>query len=89
MGCCGQKRNAAALMPSRSAAPAPHGFSRGMAGPAAAAGGVLLQYRQRARVLVRGPVTGRAYEFSAGQPMQSVEPRDAEMLLRTRQFVRV
>jgi hypothetical protein len=75
-------------MPSRSATPAPDGFSRGLAGPAAAVGSVLLRYRERARVLVRGPVTGRGYEFSAEQPMQSVHPRDAEMLLRTRQFVR-
>jgi hypothetical protein len=59
-----------------------------MAGASPGGRGVVLRYRERARVLVRGPVTGRPYEFSAEQPTQSVEARDAEALLRTRHFVR-
>jgi hypothetical protein len=46
----------------------------------------VLRYRERARVQVRGPVTGRVYEFSAGQPTQPVDARDAQTLLRTRLF---
>ena len=64
------------------------GFARAMHGPAAVARGVLLRYRERARVLVRGPVTGRPYEFSAEQPTQVVEARDVEALLLTRYFMR-
>ena len=88
MGCCGQRRNPPppALRPGPVAA-VPE-FRPGARGAAARARGVLLRYREQARVLVRGPVTGRAYEFSAQQPILSVEPRDADMLLRTRQFVR-
>jgi len=49
---------------------------------------VILRYRERARVMVRGPVTGQSYEFSAVQPTQSVDTRDAEVLLLTRYFIR-
>jgi len=49
---------------------------------------VLLTYRERARILVRGPVTGRAYEFSPQLPPPSVEPRDADVLLRSGRFRR-
>jgi hypothetical protein len=69
--------------------------ARGRAWPPAANGGagpddhgVTLRYRERGPVLVRGPVTGRPYEFSAAQPTRSVDARDAEVLLRTRHFVR-
>ncbi|HUG23510.1 MAG TPA: hypothetical protein VMN83_13385 [Albitalea sp.] len=88
MGCCGQGRNPPppVLRPGPPAA-VPE-FRLGTRGAAASARGVLLRCREQARVLVRGPVTGRAYEFSAQQPVLSVEPRDAELLLRTRQFVR-
>ena len=55
------------------------------AGPA---GTVLLRTRARTRLLVRGPVSGRAYEFSAVGPAQAVDSRDAQVLLRTRHFVR-
>ena len=49
---------------------------------------VMLRFRERARVLVRGPVTGQTYEFSAVQPTQLVDTRDAEVLLLTRYFIR-
>jgi hypothetical protein len=55
---------------------------------ATGAGGVALRYRERARILVRGPVSGRAYEFSPQQPTQSIEPGDADVLLRTGRFLR-
>lgn len=49
---------------------------------------VTLRYRERARVRVLGPVTRRPYEFSPEQATQPVDARDAEGLLRTRQFLR-
>lgn len=52
-------------------------------------GAVALRYRERARVQVRGPVTGRNYEFSSNQSAVVVDARDVEALLRTRHFTRV
>jgi hypothetical protein len=39
--------------------------------------------------LVRGPATARPYEFSGASPIQPVDPRDVEALVRTRFFRRV
>ncbi|MFZ5636129.1 MAG: hypothetical protein ACOY82_06030 [Pseudomonadota bacterium] len=50
---------------------------------------VVLRYRERTPVRVRGPATGRFYAFSAAQPTRAVDPRDAAPLLRTGKFVRV
>lgn len=104
MGCCGQKRSQPPGVMPATLRPAwlapvlqrldPHpastgdGLAQAMHGPAAVARGVLLRYRERARVLVRGPVSGRHYEFSAEQPNQVVEARDVEALLLTRYFMR-
>ena len=49
---------------------------------------VQLRYRDRAPVQVRGPVTGRTYVFSAAQPVQTVDAREADGLLRTKMFSR-
>ena len=38
---------------------------------------------------VRGPVTGRHYDFSASRPIQAVDPSDAVPLLRTRFFQQI
>ena len=57
-------------------------------GGAAGSGAVILRHRHRSPVMVRGPVTGRAYVFSAAQPEQPVDARDAEGLLRTGHFLR-
>ena len=94
MGCCGQKRSQPpGAMPTALHAMRPvvqvmggKAPGSGVQGSGVGGHGVMLRYRDRARVLVRGPVTGRSYEFSAGQPTQSVEARDAEALLRTRHF---
>jgi hypothetical protein len=56
--------------------------------PVARATGVTLEYTERARILVRGPATGRTYEFSAVQRAQTVEAADAPPLLRTGFFRR-
>lgn len=49
---------------------------------------IMLRYRERASVVVRGPVTGRTYTFATASPSQPVEARDAEPMLRTRRFER-
>jgi len=49
---------------------------------------VPLRCREPMRLLVRGPVTGRSYDFSPQQPTQMVETRDADLLLRTGRFRR-
>jgi hypothetical protein len=50
---------------------------------------VTLRYSESSPILVRGPATGRRYEFSGTHPVQTVDPRDAAALLRTRFFRRV
>lgn len=47
---------------------------------------VTLRYVERAPIQMRGPVTGLQYEFSISHPIQTVDPRDAAALLRTRLF---
>jgi hypothetical protein len=44
---------------------------------------VNLRYLENSPILVRGPVTGRQYEFSGAKPQQLVDVRDADALLRT------
>ena len=51
--------------------------------PAAA---VEIRYLQSAPIQVRGSATGAHYEFSASNPIQSVDRRDAVTLLQTRFF---
>jgi hypothetical protein len=48
-----------------------------------------IRYTEKSPIRVPGPVTGRRYEFSAAQPIQPVDARDAAVLLRTRFFRRV
>ncbi len=50
--------------------------------PSAVRGGSQIRYRESGSILIHGPVTGRRYQFSAGQP-QSVDARDAIALLDT------
>lgn len=97
MGCCGQKRSSLqAMMPGvvpgllpRSGVVTATSVGTGRTVPETSSGlrHVTLRYRERARVRVLGPVTRRPYEFSPEQPTQSVDTRDAEALLRTRQFL--
>lgn len=102
MSCCGQHRDAmrapaSTVHPSAVASPpnasvqptlAGHGSMWNPASLALAGRGVQLRCRERAAVRVRGPVTGRTYEFSAAQPVQAVDASDADGLLRTRLFLR-
>ena len=52
-------------------------------------GPVRLRYLENSPVRVRGPVTGRHYDFSASRPIQAVDPSDAVPLLRTRFFQQI
>ena len=102
MGCCGQKRaelknthstpttppvvERVQNAPERAVAP---GFSaRPVAVAARDYSSVKLRYSENSPVRVRGPVTGRQYDFSGTNPVQSVDARDAEALMRTRFFQR-
>jgi hypothetical protein len=49
---------------------------------------VALQYTENSAIVVEGAVTHRRYEFSAQQPVQIIDARDAATLLQTRFFVR-
>ena len=77
-------------LPIRPVTPDPPGPATPVAvrGPGSAAleGRVTLRYLERSPILVQGPATGRQYNFSAGNPLQSVDRRDAATLVRTRFF---
>jgi hypothetical protein len=45
-----------------------------------------VRYFGQAPMHVRGAATGRVYQFSPMQPVQAVDPRDAQALLATRNF---
>ena len=47
---------------------------------------VLVRYLARSPVLVHGPVSGRAYQFSATRPVQPVDARDLPALLNSQCF---
>jgi hypothetical protein len=75
MACCGQGR--AALVLDRASAPqvpAVHGPS------------VRIEFTQQAAVMIRGPATGRHYQFHPGAQTQPVDPRDAACLLKSGYF---
>jgi|EndMetStandDraft_2_1072991.scaffolds.fasta_scaffold272293_2 hypothetical protein len=82
MACCGQMR-AVSIPPVGRPEAAPQA---GALGWSAAATEVNLRYLEHGAIAVGGPVTGRRYEFSSGNPVQPVDPRDAAVLVRTRFF---
>ncbi|MGZ5249426.1 MAG: hypothetical protein ACXWCE_04375 [Caldimonas sp.] len=47
-----------------------------------------LRYIERKGVIVRGPASGVDYRFKAEAPVQSVDVRDADSLLRSGLFMR-
>lgn len=47
---------------------------------------VTLNYMEDAAIRVRGPVTGRPYNFSGSQPSQDVDVRDAAVFARNGSF---
>jgi hypothetical protein len=99
--CCGQKRaelkNSQAQSTVRSAPQHIPGISRAQAAriqPQAAMKAAMppsytsLRYLKNPPIRVRGPVSGRYYEFSGGRTVQRVDPRDASSLLNTGFFRR-
>lgn len=93
--CCGKGRAALAAAAAPPAelyvAPLPSSPPSAPAGgsvPAAPAT-VRLRYTQQTSVRVRGPASGRAYEFSVAAAVQSVDVRDAEGLVGSGFFRRV
>ena len=102
--CCGQKRatmtqenmNQTTLRSNSIATPAPAAAppvnnlaqKASAAQPPAGWSSVGLRYLEKSPIRVRGPATGRKYEFSAVNSVRSVDARDAESLLRTRFFAR-
>ena len=64
-------------------APAPPAVQPAQTPPGASHAVVLLEYLQRSPVRVRGPISGREYEFSAASRTQRVAAADAPALLRS------
>jgi len=98
--CCGQKRatmtqenvKQTTLRSLSIATPAPavnHLTQKAsVAQPPAGWSSVGLRYLERSPIRVRGPATGRQYEFSAVNSVLLVDARDAESLLNTRFFAK-
>ena len=102
MGCCGQKRQAlmsaqpAAVTQRSTNQPAatsqpPIAAQQGAvyvesAQPLSRHSSVALRYTETSPILVRGPGSGRQYQFSGSNPVQFVDVRDVAALLRTRFF---
>ena len=84
MGCCGQRR--AALSRRLTVAPTTPPTVEVVEPPASAGLPVRLHYVQSRAILVRGPATGRIYQFSAAHADTNVDSRDAAPLLRTGLF---
>ena len=83
--CCGRKRRALR----DGAVDGPGGSKAGQSQPAdatSAAQAVRLLYLRQSPIQIRGMATGRLYHFSTSQPMQSVDSRDATVILRTNLF---
>ena len=76
--------------PAPVAAPPVHNLAPTASAPQPPAGwsSVGLRYLEKSPIRVRGPVTGRQYEFSAVNSVRSVDARDAGSLLSTRFFAR-
>ncbi len=45
-----------------------------------------IRFTENSSVKVKGPATGREYQFSPTSPTQNIDPRDARLLLRSRFF---
>ena len=75
MGCCGQGRAAIAQtkLAANSAATGTSNFTK-------------LRFTRNTAILIRGPVTGRHYQFHEGAYSQQVDMRDAAPLIKTGYF---
>jgi hypothetical protein len=75
MGCCGQGRAIAAQI-NRTV-----NQQTGIPGRL-----TKLRFTQKTAVLIRGPVTGRHYQFHEGAYTQQVDMRDASVLIKSGYF---
>lgn len=82
--CCGQKR---ATMANVGVAYRPNPAPART--PPATKNTLRLRYLQQPRVALRGPVSGRLYEFSGANRDVPVDPRDAVALEQTGLFQRI
>jgi hypothetical protein len=62
--------------------------TRVVSSPISAVATVPLRYVKQGGIILRGPVTGRQYSFTATHPLQAVDAQDAAALLRTAWFRR-
>ncbi len=85
MGCCDQRRQAAAL-PAGDAAPRVGATSRA---DASADRKARVRYVGRGPVAVRGAVTARSYRFDDAHAIQLIDLRDLPSIVRTGLFHRV
>jgi len=93
MACCGDRRRSLTQAPRRPAAPPPavktsNAASQQPRAQAAAGGTVLVRYVGNSRTVVLGSATRRYYAFAPGGAVQSVDARDAAVLLRSVGFQR-
>ncbi|MEY8689480.1 MAG: hypothetical protein AB9M53_06325 [Leptothrix sp. (in: b-proteobacteria)] len=97
MSCCNRKREmiaeAQSAMPAPADQPVPDVVPRDgeYATTARSAAGrradsVRLRYTMTLPITIRGSASGREYQFSSGQSIQTVDPRDAAELLQSRMF---
>jgi hypothetical protein len=70
------------------ASPAAGGGIARLADAPAPRASVVVRYLGAAPIVVRGAVTGRAYSFAAGRPIQPVDARDVAGLLKKGLFRR-
>ena len=78
MGCCGQQR--AVLV---------QGKATGAQTSQDSGASVTIRFTQPSAVLVRGPVTGRHYQFNGSANTQRVDTRDAAALIKSGYFQQV
>ena len=78
MACCGQQRASLAL-----------GKSAGTTTEQDAGMSVNVRFKQPSAVLVRGPVTGRHYQFDGAANTQRIDARDAVPLIKSGYFQQV
>ena|SRR6516225_7961128 len=88
--CCGSRRAAWRAASSSTLAPrsaqAPETTRAAPADFSPSAPGITmtrLRYADSALIRLRGPVTGRAYDFSGAAPVQEVDFRDAAIFVRS------
>jgi hypothetical protein len=78
MACCGQQRTALI-----------QGKATGTQTVHDADASVIVRFTQPSAVMVRGPVTGKHYQFNGSVNTQRVDARDAASLIKSGYFQRV